>query len=127
MSAKQDFQLKKWQYLLKDYRESGKKLITWCSDNNVTKDQYYYWLRRLQSKYYDSAVKQLQSSKASENTALVAQTGSFVEISPEIVSEAFKEARLPAAVVQKDNIRIEIMSNATASFIKQLLTAVHYA
>jgi len=127
MSAKQDFQIKKWQCLLKDYKESGKKLNVWCADNNISKDQYYYWLSRVRSKCYDAAVKQLQTAEIGGNTVLGVQTGSFVEINPEIVSEAFKQASLPAAVVHKNNIRIEIMSNATASFIGQLLTAVQYA
>jgi hypothetical protein len=43
-----------------------------------------------------------------------------------MVNEAYRQANLPAAGVQKDNIRIEIMPNATASFIRQLITAVRY-
>ena len=127
MSAKQEFQIKKWQCLIKEYQESGKKLKDWCSDNDVTKDQYYYWLSKVRMKYYDAAVTQLKTTGSGGNTALDVQAGSFVEIRPEMVNEAFKQAGLPAAVIQKDNIRIEIMPNATASFIRQLLTAVHYA
>jgi len=126
MSAKQDYQIKKWQCLIKEYQESGKKLNDWCADNSVTKDQYYYWLDKVRVKYYKAAVKQLQAPEMESNAALEVQTG-FVEINPEMVNEAFKQARLPVAVVQKDNIRIEIMPNASASFIRQLLTAAQYA
>jgi len=129
MSAKQDYQIKKWQCLIKEYQESGMKLGDWCSSNGVSKDQYYYWLSKVRAKYYDVAVKQLQSPDPGANTAIAAgNNGSaFVEISSEMVNEAFRQAHMPVAVVQKDNIRIEIMPNAPASFIRQLLTAVQYA
>jgi nickel-dependent lactate racemase len=126
MSAKQDFQIKKWQCLIKEYQESGKKLYKWCAYNSVSKYQYYYWLDKVRSKYYVTAVKQLQTPETGGNTALEVRTD-FVEINPEMVNEAFKQARLPVAVVQKDNIRIEIMPNASASFIRQLLTAAQNA
>ena len=105
------------------------KLNDWCASNEVTKDQYYYWLSKVRKKYHGVAVKQLQTSNTSINVGITSEagTGSFVEISPELVNEAFRQASLPVAVVQKDNIRIEIMSNASASFIRQLLTAVQYA
>jgi len=130
MSAKQDFQIKKWQCLIKEYQESGMKLGDWCSSNGVSKDQYYYWLSKVREKYYDVAVKQLQSPNSGANTAIAAagnDCSAFVEINPEKVNEAFKQARLPVAVIQKDSIRIEIMPNASASFIRQLLTAAQYA
>ena len=127
MSAKQDFQIKKWQCLINDFQDSGKKLKDWCADNNVTKDTYYYWLNKIRSKYYGAAIKQIQSSDEAGHTMLGAQTSPFVEIKPEMVNEAFRQASIPAAVVQKDNIRIEIMPNASASFLRQLLSAAKYA
>ena len=129
MTEKQDFQNKRWQCLIKEYQESGMKLNNWCASNEVTKDQYYYWLSKVRQKYHGVAVKQFQTSNTSSNVGITSEDriGSFVEINPELVNETFRQASLPVAVVQKDNIRIEIMSNASASFIKQLLTAVQYA
>ena len=129
MSAKQDYQIEKWQRLLKEYQESGVKLSDWCSDNGISKDQYYYWLNKVRRKYYDIAVNQLQASGERGNTAIApeAKNGGFIEIMPGMVNEAIKQASLPAAVLQKDNIRIEIMPSASASFIRQLITAVQYA
>ena len=130
MSAKQDYQIKKWQGLIKEYQESGMKLGDWCSNNGVSKDKYYYWLSKVRAKYYDVAVKQLQSPDSGANTTIAKADNNynaFVEVSPDMVNESIKQAHIPVAVVHKDNIRIEIMSNAPASFITQLLTAVQYA
>jgi len=129
MSAKQDYQIKRWQCLIKEYQESGMNLKEWCSANGVTKDQYYYWLSKVRSIYYEVAVNQLQTSGTRGNTSITPEvkSGEFVEIMPEMVNEAIKQAGLPVAVLQKDNIRIEIMPSASASFIRQLITAVQYA
>ena len=129
MSAKQDYQIKRWQCLIKEYQESGMNLKEWCSMNGVTKDQYYYWLSKVRSIYYEMAVNQIQTSGTRGNTSITPEvkSGEFVEIMPEMVNEAIKQAGLPVAVLQKDNIRIEIMPSASASFIRQLLTAVQYA
>lgn len=129
MSVKQEYQIKKWQLLIKEYQESGMKLKDWCTDNGVSKDQYYYWLSKVRSKYYEVAVNQLQTTRAGSDVDITPEvkSGEFIEIMPEMVNEAIKQASLPVAVVQKDNLRIEIMPNASTSFIRQLLAAVQYA
>lgn len=131
MSEKHDFQLKKWQRLIKECRESGMMIKDWCTANGISKYQYYYWLAKIRSECYEEAVNQLQTAGTNSNAAVPVQVqaGSFVEIRPEIVSEIPKPVNLnqPVAVVQKGSIRIEIMSNASASFIRQLLEAVQYA
>jgi len=129
MSVKQDYQIKRWQCLIKEYQESGMKLKDWCSENSVSKDQYYYWLSKVRSKYYEVAVNQLQTSGTRSESSITSagKSGEFIEIMPEMVNEAIKQASLPVAVLQKDNIRIEIMPSATASFIRQLVAAVQYA
>jgi hypothetical protein len=128
MSEKQEYQLKRWQCLIKEYQESGMKLKDWCRANSVSKDQYYYWLSKIRTKYYEVAVNQLQTTGTRSNPIPAAvKGGEFIEMMPEMVNEAIKQASLPVAVLQKDSLRIEIMPSASASFIRQLLTAVQYA
>ena len=107
------------------------KLIDWCAVNSVTKYKYYYWLEKVRLKYYEEAVNQLQEVKAVNDVTVPAlmQNGSFVEIRPDVAREVTKQENLsqPVAVIQKDSIRIEIMSNAPTSFIARLLEAVRYA
>ena len=131
MSEKHNFQIKKWQCLIKEYQDSGMKLKDWCAASAVTKDQYYYWLRKIRSEGYEAAVKQLERYETGVNatTPLRVANGSFVEIGSEIISGTLEQNNhnQPTAVVQKGSIRIEIMQSASASFIRQLLEAVQYA
>ena len=130
MSEKHDYYINRWQRLIEKYQGSGMKLTDWCAANGVTHHQYYYWLSKVRSECYEAAVKQLQTTETniSATVPTQVQTGSFVEIKPEVVGEALDQAslNLPAAVIQKGSIRIEIMPNASASFISQLLSAVQY-
>ena len=131
MSEKHDYQIKRWQCLIREYQDSGMKLKDWCTANDITKDQYYYWLSKIRSEGYEAAVKQLQRYEAGINASKPMQVtnGPFIEIGSKIVSETFEQTNLnlAAAVVQKGSIRVEIMQSAPASFIRQLLEAVHYA
>ena len=131
MSKKHDYHLKKWQCLIKKYRESGMKVKDWCAANNISKYQYYYWVAKVRSECYEEAVNQLQKETVVSNAVVPVQVqnGTFVEIRPEMVSEVPNQEKLsqPAAVVQKGSIRIEIMSNASTSLIKHLLETVRYA
>lgn len=131
MNRKHDFQIKKWQCLIKECQESGMLVKDWCTANDISKHQYYYWLAKIRSECYEEAVNKLQTPEPNSYAAapIQVQGGSFVEIRPETVSEIPKPVNLsqPVAVVQKGSIRIEIMAGASASFIRQLLEAVHYA
>jgi hypothetical protein len=131
MSRKQAYQLRKWQYLIKQRHESGMKVRDWCATNNISKSSYYYWLAKIRSEFYEEAVNQLQETTELGNTAVPVQTqtGSFVEIRREKVNEINKQEDLshPAAIVEKGSIRIEIMSKASTSLIKHLLETVRYA
>ena len=39
--------LKKWAAIIKECRSSGMKILQWLEINNISKDQYYYWQRKL--------------------------------------------------------------------------------
>jgi hypothetical protein len=76
-------------------------------------------------------VNQLQTAETVSNTSVTSQvyTNSFIEIGPETACGEPSQASLimPAAVVQKGGLRVEIMQNAKASFIRHLLAALQYA
>jgi len=141
MSKKHDFQFKRWQSLIRECKESGLTIRAWCAANDISRQQYYYWLKKVQEKYYDVAIKQIEITDESCTavTPIGSHVSSFVELSPDIVNETTNQVNseqsvinlspthLPSAVIKKDGFRIEIMPNASASFIRQLITAVNYA
>ena len=129
MSKKHDFQIKKWESLINECQNSGKKIKDWCEDNCISKHQYYYWLNKIRNECYDEAVSQFPTVESVTAASIPVPKHSFIELRPEVVGEVPKSVDItnPVAVIQNENMRIEIMSNASASFIRQLLEAVRYA
>ncbi len=43
-----------WNALVQECMSSGMKVKDWCLQNNVSKDAYYYWLRKVREAACDS-------------------------------------------------------------------------
>ena len=132
MSRKHEYYLKKWQILIKEHQASGMTVADWCTANNLSKHKYYYWLTKIRTECYETAVAQLPTTKTTNVIAVPGQfhETAFVEIIPEMANMVPKQTNhldQPVAIIQTGSIRIEIMPNVPASFIRQLLEAVRYA
>ena len=44
--------------IIKECRSSGMRILEWLELNNVSKDQYYYWQRKLKETCIDTLEKQ---------------------------------------------------------------------
>ena len=42
-----EVKLSQWNALVQDCLGSGLKVKDWCEQNNINKDTYYYWLRKI--------------------------------------------------------------------------------
>ena len=40
-------QLETWTAIVQECRDSGMKTEDWLAENNISKDQYYYWFKQL--------------------------------------------------------------------------------
>lgn len=89
------------------------KVETWCSQNGITKANYYYRLRCVRETY-------IETTQSSETT--------FVELS--VMSESEKSEKqesknLPVARIHTDGNRsIDIFSSISAEQIQSLIGAV---
>lgn len=46
--------LKKWADIIRDQQSSSLTVKDWCSQHQVSKDQFYYWKRKLKDKFVES-------------------------------------------------------------------------
>ena len=119
--------LTKWAAIIKECRSSGMRIFEWLELNNVSKDQYYYWQRKLKETCIDTLEKQ--------------QT-TFVELP--VVNEQFSTAEITishsacdtknnvtssdnTAIIKVNGITLELDNNASSVFIKNLIEALKYA
>lgn len=45
--VKSTIKLEHWRQLIDECQSSGMQVKQWCLQNNISKDQYYYWLRKV--------------------------------------------------------------------------------
>ena len=79
--AESQLQLQKWTTIIQEYRSSGMKLKDWLYENNISKDQYYYWQRKLK----------MEAIKAQDNNSEPAAVIRFEKCSIEINNSASVE------------------------------------
>ena len=47
--VKNRYRLEQWTELIRDCRSSGMKINDWCEANGVSRNAYFYWLRKVRS------------------------------------------------------------------------------
>lgn len=41
------YRLEQWTTLIQERISSGKQVEEWCAENNISRNSYYYWLRKV--------------------------------------------------------------------------------
>ena len=110
--ATREYRLTQWAQIMQERATSGLKVYEFCEARGISKDAYYYWLRRLRETASERA-EQLQ--RKPQELALP----NFTEVK---ISESS-----PVLVKSKGNIQIEIGTckiSADAGYPPESLAAI---
>lgn len=102
--AKNQYRLEQWTELIRNRQSSGMTTEDWCEANGVTRDAYYYWLRKVR--------------KAAINSS--GDTVSFKRLEVQTPAASTQVAviiRLPAAT-------LEIQNGASRQTVEAVLLAL---
>ena len=108
--------IQSWAMQIKDCQSRPKDMTVdeWCLQNNITKANYYYRLRRVRQACLDS-----MESKPT-----------FVELpAPELppANECTASSSVSAVIRGANRLCIELHENASSDFLKKLIGACTYA
>lgn len=121
--------LTKWAAIIKECRSSGMKILEWLELNNVSRDQYYYWQRKLKETCLDTLEKQqttfVELPVVQEQSSTTEITISHSEC--EIKNTGTSSDNTVAATIKVNGIAFELNNNATSGFMKNLIEALNYA
>ena len=96
--------VKQWAEIIQDRCNSGQKILDYCASHGITKDQYYYWLRKVRS-------------------AAIEAAPSFVELPQQVnrLHNASGQHDKPVMVINKGSLSISVNANLPSSMLAQLI------
>lgn len=120
--------LKKWAAIIKECRSSGMKILQWLEINNISKDQYYYWQKKLKETCIDTFERQAATFVELPVTKEVpAATELTVTHTVCKNDDSYFKDNMIAAVIKTNRVTFEITNTATPDFIKNLIEAFNPA
>lgn len=79
--VKKEYRMKQWAERIKEYRNSGMTLKTWCETNSINVKTYYYWLHKIRVMLCDEtetqAIVPLQIRPRETAAAITVSIGSI--------------------------------------------------
>ncbi len=118
VAVSRDYRSMKGALMIKSYEESGMSLSEWLRQNNVSKDKYYYWRRKLRDRQLDEIISGtgVQDVVFTEITQQESSTPNITE-----------QAMTTAAMINVSGIEIRINDTASSAFIGKLIEAASHA
>lgn len=60
--ATQQYRMNQWIKIIREYHSGGENIVSWCRNNDIKPNSYYYWLRKIRA----AACKELPSINTHE-------------------------------------------------------------
>lgn len=106
------YRLEQWANIIQECVSSGKLVNDWCAENNISRDRYYYWLRKVK----------LAAGKAMSKKALVLEQPKVVSLIPAATDcISFSNDTEAAIIIKSNGFILEIQNNASEAIIERTL------
>lgn len=105
-----EYRLSQWLAIIKECRNSGMNVRSWCVQNNVNEKQFYYWQRKLRE-------------LASEKIAPVEKTATFAQLSVPVSKPdcSYTSPFIPSMVIRVGNASIELAEHVQPELLASVL------
>ena len=115
LPVKKAVRLQIWQQRINEYHSSGLKLKVWLEQNNITKDTYYYWLRKCRTAAMQNLPAELQAQLSVADGAIT-----FKKLD---VQAPLSDSQ-PAVIIKLPNATLEVVNGATQHTLEAVLLAL---
>ncbi len=109
-----------WAQIFREQKSSGLTVKDWCSQNGITKDQFFYWKRKLKESVLETALPDIVPVTTSSQ-GLTSCTSCTSLTTPGIPDTDF------LARITIQDISIEIGSGASEQLVSCIIKAVRNA
>lgn len=101
-----EVKLTQWNALVQECMSSGLKVKDWCQQNNIRKDAYYYWLRKLRE------------------AACTSTNSGFIRVPDQCIPSSYPSTFSTELTISIGSITININSSTPQSLIESTIRAV---
>ena len=103
-------------------KPEGVSTKQWLKENDIKEKAYYYWLRKFRKQAYEM----IQTDQPDNNSPV--NGVSFFEM-PAVIqtADAKKDSTVPDAVIDINDVRVELFNSASESLIRNILVGVRHA
>jgi hypothetical protein len=111
--------LDRWTTLLNEQKSSGLSVKDWCSQNNISRDRFFYWKRKLKESLMESALPDIVP------VAIPASTTCCTTLTT-CTTPKTPDTDFPVRITIRD-VSIELGSGASEQLISGIIKAVRNA
>lgn len=111
--------LDRWTTLLNEQKSSGLSVKDWCSQNNISRDRFFYWKRKLKESLIESALPDIVP------VAIPASTPGCTTLTT-CTTPKTPDTDFPVRITIQD-VSIELGSGASEQLISGIIKAVRNA
>lgn len=101
--------LQQWSSIIQDCKASGIKVDDYCAEHNLSRNAYYYWLRKIK----EAAIKQ------SGNL--------FAEVNPSFATIVPENADAPSISIRIGDAVIHVTEGTSPGLLHQVIEAIRNA
>ncbi len=103
-------------------KPEGVSTKQWLKENDIKEKAYYYWLRKFRKQAYEM----IQTDQPDNNSPV--NGVSFFEM-PAVIqtADAKKDSTVPDAVIDINDVRVELFNSASESLIRNILAGARHA
>ncbi len=120
---KRELLASQWTQRIADFKSSGLPLKEWLALNNLSKDQYYYWKRKLSDEVLDAVT-----------TTTFVELPQIISNQPVIIEEASmpkttmdRSTQTPDAILNINGIEIKLFNSAATALLKNVIEVARHA
>lgn len=109
-NAQHEIQKSRWRELIRECKQSGKSVRSWCLENDVKQSSYYYWLKILR-----------EESLIQAGTLAVSKPNGFVELVPKEKETNASNNSLCARLILDSGHQMDIYNGADEQTLALML------
>jgi transposase-like protein len=118
----QEYRMNQWIGIVRECRESGQTVTSWCREHDIDPKKYYYWLKKIRA----AACKSLPSINQGGNIVPLEMQETSISTPIKALNDT-QETAYADIVIRLGSAVLEIHNNASASLIENTIRALSNA